>query len=163
MLVEFFFRLRKALVPVSITEFLTLMQALDRRVASQSVDDFYHLSRACLVKDERHYDRFDRAFGAHFEGIEEFFEDLEVEIPLEWLRLEAEKLLSEEEKRQIESLGGWETLMETLRKRLEEQKGRHQGGSKWIGTGGTSAFGAYGYNPEGVVRCKLLIVAKMTR
>ena len=150
MLVEFFFRLRKALVPVSITEFLTLMQALDRRVAAQSVDDFYHLSRACLVKDERHYDRFDRVFGAHFEGIEELFEDLEMEIPLEWLRLEAEKLLSEEEKRQIESLGGWEALMETLRKRLEEQKERHQGGSKWIGTGGTSPFGAYGYNPEGV-------------
>lgn len=150
MLVEFFFRLRKALVPVSITEFLTLMQALDRRVAAQSVDDFYHLSRACLVKDERHYDRFDRAFGAHFEGIEELFEDLEMEIPLEWLRLEAEKLLSEEEKRQIESLGGWEALMETLRRRLEEQKERHQGGSKWIGTGGTSPFGAYGYNPEGV-------------
>ena len=150
MLVEFFFRLRKALVPVSITEFLTLMRALDRRVASQNVDDFYHLSRACLVKDERHYDRFDRAFGAHFEGIEELFEDLEMDIPLEWLRLEAEKLLSEEEKRQIESLGGWEALMETLRKRLEEQKERHQGGSKWIGTGGTSPFGAYGYNPEGV-------------
>ena len=150
MLVEFFFRLRKALVPVSITEFLTLMRALDRRVASQNVDDFYHLSRACLVKDERHYDRFDRAFGAHFEGIEELFEDLEMAIPLEWLRLEAEKLLSEEEKRQIESLGGWEALMETLRKRLEEQKERHQGGSKWIGTGGTSPFGAYGYNPEGV-------------
>ena len=88
--------------------------------------------------------------GAHFEGIEERFEDLEMEIPLEWLRLEAEKLLSEEEKRQIESLGGWEALMETLRKRLEEQKERHQGGSKWIGTGGTSPFGAYGYNPEGV-------------
>ena len=126
------------------------MQALDRRVPSQSVDDFYHLSRACLVKDERHYDRFDRAFGAHFKGVEERFEDLETEIPLEWLRVEAEKLLSEEEKRQIESLGGWEQLMETLRKRLEQQKGRHQGGSKWIGTGGTSPFGAYGYNPEGV-------------
>ena len=150
MLVEFFFLLRKALVPVSITEYLTLMQALDRRVASESVDDFYHLARACLVKDERHYDRFDRAFGAHFKGIEELFEDLEMEIPLEWLRLEAEKLLSEEEKSQIEALGGWEALMETLRKRLEEQKERHQGGSKWIGTGGTSPFGAYGYNPEGV-------------
>ena len=150
MLVEFFFRLRQALVPVSITEFLTLMQALDRRVPSQSVDDFYHLSRACLVKDERHYDRFDRAFGAHFRGIEDLFEDLEMEIPLEWLRLEAEKVLSEEEKRQIESLGGWEQLIETLRKRLEEQKERHQAGSKWIGTGGTSPFGAYGYNPEGV-------------
>lgn len=150
MLVEFFLRLRKALVPVSITEYLTLMQAMDARVASQSVDDFYHLSRACLVKDERHYDRFDRAFGAHFKGIEELFEDPEMAIPLEWLRLEAEKLLSEEEKSQIEALGGWEKLMETLRKRLEEQKERHQGGSKWIGTGGTSPFGAYGYNPEGV-------------
>ena len=129
MLVEFFFRLRKALVPVSITEFLTLMRALDRRVASQNVDDFYHLSRACLVKDERHYDRFDRAFGAHFEGIEELFEDLEMDIPLEWLRLEAEKLLSEEEKRQIESLGGWEALMETLRKRLE---GAKRTSSRWF-------------------------------
>ena len=150
MLVEFFFRLRQALVPVSITEYLTLMQALDRRVASQNIDDFYYLARASLVKDERHYDRFDRAFGAHFKGIEDMFEDLATEIPLEWLRREAEKILTDEEKRQIESLGGWEQLMETLRKRLEEQKERHQGGSKWIGTAGTSPFGAYGYNPEGV-------------
>ena len=103
MLVEFFFRLRQALVPVSITEYLTLMQALDRRVASQNIDDFYYLARASLVKDERHYDRFDRAFGAHFKGIEDMFEDLGTEIPLEWLRREAEKILTDEEKRQIES------------------------------------------------------------
>src|SRR5918998_1830632 len=119
-------------------------------VADYSVDDFYHLSRATLVKDERHLDRFDRVFGEVFKGLEPPEGDPRQEIPAEWLRKLAEKLLTEEERKQIEALGGFDKLMETLRERLKEQKGRHQGGSKWIGTGGTSPFGAYGYNPEGV-------------
>src|SRR5918998_1228146 len=119
-------------------------------VADYSVDDFYHLSRATLVKDERHLDRFDRVFGEVFKGLEPPEGDPRQEIPAEWLRKLAEKLLTEEERKQIEALGGFDKLMETLRERLREQKGRHQGGSKWIGTGGTSPFGAYGYNPEGV-------------
>jgi uncharacterized protein with von Willebrand factor type A (vWA) domain len=142
--------LRSAEIPVSVTEYLTLLDALSRRVAGYSVDDFYYLSRASLVKDERHFDRFDRVFGAHFQGMQELFDDLVGDIPEEWLRLAGMANLSEEEKKQIEALGGWEKLMETLRERLAEQRERHQGGSKWIGTGGTSPFGAYGYNPEGV-------------
>jgi uncharacterized protein with von Willebrand factor type A (vWA) domain len=150
MLVGFFFLLRSAGLPVSVTEFLTLLDALSRRVAGYSVDDFYYLARASLVKDERHFDRFDRVFGAHFWGLQELFDEIVGEIPEEWLRVEGMRHLSEEEKRQIEALGGWEKLMERLRERLAEQSGRHQGGSKWIGTGGTSPFGAYGYNPEGI-------------
>ena len=150
MLIQFFSMLRAAGIPVSITEFLSLMDGLDARVANYSIDDFYYLSRTALVKDERHFDRFDLVFGAHFEGVEAVFADIAGDVPEEWLRRQVELELSEEEKRRIESLGGWEKLMETLRERLEEQKGRHQGGSKWIGTGGTSPFGAYGYNPEGV-------------
>ena len=150
MLANFFFRLRDAQVPVSITEYLTLLGGLEAGVAGYGIDEFYYLARACLVKDERHYDRFDQVFGVHFQGAEEIFEALSGEIPLEWLRKELEKRLSEEEKRQIESLGGWDKLMETLKKRLKEQQERHQGGSKWIGTGGTSPFGAWGYNPEGI-------------
>ena len=150
MLIDFFFTLRSAQVPVSITEFLSLLDGLRQHVAGRSVDDFYYLARAALVKDERHYDRFDLAFGKHFEGLEALFDDVLGEIPLEWLERQAEKMLSEEEKRQIEALGGWDKLMETLKKRLEEQRERHQGGSKWIGTAGTSPFGAWGYNPEGV-------------
>jgi hypothetical protein len=114
------------------------------------VEDFYYLSRATLVKDERHLDRFDRVFGEVFRGAERAEATLPQDIPEEWLRLVSEKLLTKEEMAEIEALGGFEKLMETLRQRLEEQKERHQGGSKWIGTGGTSAFGAYGYNPEGV-------------
>ena len=142
--------LREAGIPVSITEFLALLEALEARVVGLSVDDFYFLARTVLVKDERFYDRFDRVFAAHFKGLEELFETLVAELPEEWLRRTSELFLSEDEKARIEALGGWDALMETLRKRLEEQQGRHQGGSKWIGTGGTSPFGAYGYNPEGV-------------
>src|SRR5438552_2276099 len=126
------------------------MEALARHVTSGSLDEFYYLSRTCLVKDESNYDKFDRVFGAYFKGITSAPEVLLAQIPEEWLRRQAELLLSEEEKRLIESLGSWEQLMETLNKRLEEQKGRHQGGSKWIGTGGTSPYGADGYNPAGV-------------
>ncbi|MCP5420632.1 MAG: VWA domain-containing protein [Gammaproteobacteria bacterium] len=150
MLIDFFNKLREAKIPVSVTEFLSLLNAMDKHVASNSVDDFYYLSRAALVKDERHYDRFDKVFGAYFKGMEELFNEVIGEIPEDWLRKQMELMLTEEEKRQIESMGGWEELMETLRKRLEEQKERHQGGNKWIGTGGTSPFGAYGYNPEGI-------------
>ncbi len=150
MLIEFFLKLKQGALPVSIKEFLVLLEALDKRVISGSIDDFYYLSRACLVKDEANYDKFDRVFGAYFKGITELPEGATALIPEEWLKRLAEKHLTEEEKKLIESLGGWDKLMETLKKRLEEQKGRHQGGNKWIGTAGTSPFGAYGYNPEGV-------------
>ena len=150
MLVDFFFLLRSAGLAVSVTELLSLLDALSRRVARYSVDDFYYLARAALVKDERHFDRFDRVFGAHFAGIQELFDEVVGEIPEEWLRVEGMRYLSEEEKQQIEALGGWDELMERLRERLAEQNARHQGGSKWIGTGGTSPFGAYGYNPQGI-------------
>ncbi len=150
MLTEFFYKLREAQIPVSLTEFLTLLKALEQQVAGFSVDDFYYLSRASLVKDERHYDRFDQVFGTHFKGIEQLFNEVFGEIPEDWLRKQMKLTLSDEEKQRIKSLGGWEKLMETLRRRLEEQQGRHQGGNKWIGTAGRSPFGAYGYNPEGV-------------
>jgi uncharacterized protein with von Willebrand factor type A (vWA) domain len=150
MLIRFFFMLREGGLKVSITEFLTLLELMKRRAAGYSVEEFYYLSRACLVKDEAHYDRFDRVFSAHFKGVQALFETDRAEIPEDWLRRQFERNLSDEEKARIESLGGWEKLMETLRQRLEEQKGRHQGGNKWIGTAGTSPFGAYGYNPEGI-------------
>jgi uncharacterized protein with von Willebrand factor type A (vWA) domain len=150
MLAELFYKLRKAQVPVSITEYLTLLRALEARVARFSVDDFYYLSRAALVKDERFYDRFDIVFGEHFRGQEMLFDEIFGEIPVEWLRKQKELNLTDEEKALIESLGGWEKLMETLRERLEEQRKAHHGGNKMIGTGGTSPFGAYGYNPEGI-------------
>ncbi|WP_376959018.1 VWA domain-containing protein [Azospirillum sp. A26] len=154
MFTSFFFDLRKAGVPVSLTEYLTLMEAMKQGTASFRVEDFYYLSRACLVKDERNLDRFDRVFGAAFKGLtEEMPAGGEVpvtDLPEEWLRKLAERFLTDEEKAQVQALGGWDKLMETLAQRLAEQKGRHQGGSKWIGTAGTSPFGAYGYNPEGV-------------
>ncbi|MDF1794784.1 MAG: VWA domain-containing protein [Thalassobaculaceae bacterium] len=150
MFTRFFSELRDAKLPVSITEYLTLLRAVRDGVAGSSVDDFYYLSRATLVKDERHLDRFDRVFGHVFQGMEALDELFGAEIPDEWLQKLAELNLSDEEKRQIEAMGGWDKLMETLRQRLEEQKGRHQGGSKWVGTAGTSPYGAYGYNPEGV-------------
>src|SRR5690625_1533818 len=153
MLLDFFFALRKGGLKVTVTEFLTLMDGLDQRLAALSVEDFYYLARGCMVKDETQFDRFDRIFGDYMQGVEQAFgsdEDILVEIPEEWLRKQAENLLSEEEKAQIEALGGWDKLMETLKKRLEEQQERHQGGNKWIGTAGTSPFGAYGYNPEGI-------------
>ncbi|ATI03112.1 MULTISPECIES: VWA domain-containing protein [Cycloclasticus] len=152
MFISFFFNLRKAGLPVSITELLSLLSALDKRLASFNIQAFYYLSRTALVKDERYYDRFDQVFAETFDGLEydHALEGVFNQIPEEWLRKQAEKLLSEEEKQKIQSLGGWEELMETLKKRLEEQKEEHHGGNKWIGTGGTSPFGAYGYNPEGV-------------
>ncbi|MDF1829986.1 vWA domain-containing protein [Cycloclasticus pugetii] len=152
MFISFFFSLRKAGLPVSITELLSLLSALDKRLASFNIQAFYYLSRTALVKDERYYDRFDQVFAETFNGLEydHALEDVFNQIPEEWLRKQAEKLLSEEEKQKIQSLGGWEELMKTLKKRLEEQKEEHHGGNKWIGTGGTSPFGAYGYNPEGV-------------
>lgn len=150
MFLTFFTALRDASVPVSLREYLTLIEALDARVVTHSVDDFYFLSRATLVKDERNLDRFDRVFGKVFQGIGDLTDLFEgADIPEEWLRKLAEKYLTDEEKKQIEGLG-WDKLMETLQERLREQKNRHQGGNKWIGTAGTSPFGAYGYNPEGV-------------
>ena len=150
MLVDFFFLLRRAGLKPSITEYLTLLEALDKRLAGYSIEDFYVLARASLIKDEALFDRFDQVFGAHFNGIEQLFEALSAELPEEWLRKQAELWLSGEERARIESLGGWEALMEALAERLKEQSERHQGGNKWIGTAGTSPFGAYGYNPEGV-------------
>jgi uncharacterized protein len=150
MLVRFFFLLRGAGVPVSITELLTLLEALKAGLGDLSAERFYHLARTCLVKDERYYDRYDRAFAAHFKGAEDLFALLQRELPQDWLAKMAEREFTDAEKAEIEALGGWENLMETLRKRLEEQKERHQGGNKWIGTAGTSPFGAYGFNPEGV-------------
>jgi uncharacterized protein with von Willebrand factor type A (vWA) domain len=150
MLISFFFLLREGGLKVSITEFLTLLELLKRRVVQYDIDEFYYLSRACLVKDEALYDRFDRVFSAHFKGIEDLFGPDNAEIPEEWLKKYFERGLTDEEKAQIQALGGWDQLMETLKKRLEEQKERHEGGSKWIGTAGTSPFGAYGYNPEGI-------------
>jgi len=149
MLIEFFLKLKEYGLPVSIKEFLTLIEALAKHVAYCSIDDFYYLARVTLVKDESNYDKFDRAFGAYFKGIVDL-DAVTVVIPEAWLKKLAEKLLTDEEKALIESLGGWDKLMETLKKRLEEQKARHQGGGKWIGTAGTSPFGAYGYNPEGI-------------
>ena len=150
MLVPFFYKLREAGVPVSITEFLTLLEALQARLAHANAEEFYFLARAALVKDERHFDRFDRAFAAYFKAADHTFENLLTRLPEEWLRKLMERTLSEEEKRLIEALGGWQKLMETLQERLKEQQGRHEGGNKWIGTAGTSPFGAHGYNPEGV-------------
>ena len=150
MFAPFIEQLRSAGLPISVTEYLTLMGAMKQGVANYSIEDFYFLSRATLVKDERHLDRFDRVFAAVFRGLEHAPGDPATDIPEEWLRKVAEKNLSPEEMAAIEALGGFDTLMETLRKRLEEQKERHQGGNKWIGTGGTSPFGAYGTNPEGI-------------
>ncbi|MDH4190927.1 MAG: VWA domain-containing protein [Betaproteobacteria bacterium] len=149
MLIEFFYKLKSHKLPVSIKEYLTLLEALEKGVIGPSVDDFYYLSRAALIKDETNFDKFDRAFAEFWQGVESV-PGIESQIPLEWLLKQVELTLSEEEKQQIQALGGWEKLMETLKQRLEEQKERHQGGSKWIGTAGTSPFGAYGYNPEGI-------------
>lgn len=153
MFIPFFIELKKARVPVSLREYLTLLEGVDADLVTYDVEGFYYLARAALVKDERHIDRFDRVFAHVFRGLEGISGESGVEaanIPEEWLRRLAEKHLTEEEKKLVEALGGFDELMETLKKRLEEQRGRHQGGSKWIGTGGTSPFGAYGYNPEGI-------------
>jgi len=159
MLIDFFYTLRSAKLPVSVKEFLMLLQALDAGVVgphSQTqggegawkIDDFYYLSRAVMVKDEKHYDKFDRAFASYFKGVE-MVADFSKDIPLEWLRKTLELDLNPEEKAKIEKMG-WDELMETLKKRFEEQKERHEGGNKWIGTGGTSPFGANGFNPQGI-------------
>ncbi|MGI9363950.1 MAG: VWA domain-containing protein, partial [Rhizobiaceae bacterium] len=152
MFLTFFDHLRAANVPVTLKEYLTLMEALEANCANGNVEDFYYLSRSTLVKDERHIDRFDQVFGHVFKGLEALSAaaDLETEIPEDWLRKMSELYLTEDEKKQIEDLGGWDKIMEELKKRLQEQQGRHQGGNKWIGTGGTSPFGAYGYNPAGI-------------
>ena len=154
MFLPFFLQLKEAKVPVTLREYLTLLEALQQDLVTYDVEAFYYLSRSALVKDERHLDRFDQVFSEVFKGVERVSggpeEITEQVLPEEWLKKLAEKHLSEEDKKMIESLGGWEKLMETLKKRLEEQHKRHQGGSKMIGTAGTSPFGAYGYNPEGV-------------
>ncbi|MBI1188050.1 MAG: VWA domain-containing protein [Alphaproteobacteria bacterium] len=147
---RFFTELRAAKVPVSLKEYLTLVECLDKDVIPPKIDDFYYLARAALVKDERHIDKFDRVFGSVFKGVDYVHETIEGLIPEEWLRALTEKYLTEEEKDQIEERGGWDELMETLKQRLEEQKDRHEGGNKWIGSGGTSPFGNNGYHPEGI-------------
>jgi uncharacterized protein with von Willebrand factor type A (vWA) domain len=150
MFLRLFTELRDAKAPVSLKEYLALMEAMDRGVISRRVDEFYFLARSALIKDEKHYDKFDRVFGHVFKGLETVDDSGVVDIPEEWLQRLAERFFSEEEKAQIQAMGGFEKLMEELKKRLEEQKERHEGGSKWIGTGGTSPFGSGGYNPEGV-------------
>jgi uncharacterized protein with von Willebrand factor type A (vWA) domain len=147
---RFFTELRAAKVPVSLKEYLVLVECLEKDVIPPLVEDFYFLARATLVKDERHIDRFDKVFGSVFKGVEWTADAVDAMIPEEWLRALTEKYLSEDEKKQIEALGGWDKLMETLAERLKEQKERHEGGNKWIGSGGTSPFGNNGYNPEGV-------------
>jgi uncharacterized protein with von Willebrand factor type A (vWA) domain len=150
MLVGFFHELKSAGIPVTLREYLTLREAMEADLAGRRVEDFYYLSRAALVKDERNLDKFDRVFGHVFKGLDLLSEAIEAEIPAEWLKKLTDRFFTEEEKKQIEAMGGLDKLIETLKKRLAEQKGRHQGGNKWIGTGGTSPFGAYGYNPEGI-------------
>ena len=150
MLIKFFFMLRSGGLNTSITELLHLLEAMQYGIAKFSVENFYYLSRSILVKDESLFDRFDQIFTAHFSGIEKIINELFKDVPEEWLRKQAQLMLTEEERAQIESMGGFEKLIETLKKRFEEQKDRHQGGSKWIGTAGTSPYGAYGYNPEGI-------------
>jgi uncharacterized protein len=150
MFVAFFHELKTAGVPVTLREYLTLMEAMEQDLAGRRVEDFYYLARTALVKDERNLDKFDRVFGHVFKGLELMSEALTPEIPAEWLKKLAEKYLTEEERKEIEAVGGLDKLLELLRQRMREQKGRHQGGKKWIGTAGTSPFGAYGYNPEGV-------------
>ncbi|MEQ9464973.1 MAG: VWA domain-containing protein [Haliea sp.] len=150
MLVNFFHGLRDAGVPVTTRELLDLLAGLEQHVAFGSIDDFYYFSRTCMVKDEKYFDRFDRAFGLHFKDLEALDDVIEAMIPDDWLRAEFMKQLSEEDRARIESLGGLEKLIEEFKKRLEEQKKRHQGGNKWIGTGGTSPFGQQGYHPEGI-------------
>ena len=151
MFLNFFNELRAAKIPVTLKEYLVLLEAMDKQVIDMEVEDFYYLSRTALVKDERNLDKFDKIFGSTFKGLDGMADALEAtEFPEEWLRKMTEKFLTPEEMAEIEALGGFEKLMETLKQRMEEQKKRHEGGNKWIGTGGTSPFGANGYNPEGV-------------
>ncbi len=148
MLIDFFLHLKARKLPVSTKEFLTLLEAIQAGLAGHSRDDFYFLARSSLVKDESHFDRFDQAFGEYFKGIESI-PGLEVDLPEEWLKAMMQKHLTPEEKAKLEKLG-WDKLMEEFKNRLKEQKGRHQGGSKWVGSGGTSPFGNSGYHPEGI-------------
>ena len=150
MLVRFFLLLKNAGVPVSLPELLTLLEALSVGLGEVSAERFYYLARTCLVKDERHYDRFDLAFAVHFKGAEDVFAQLSRELPADWLEKILVRDLTDAEKAQIGAMGGWDKLMEALKQRLDEQRERHQGGNRWIGTAGTSPFGAYGYNPQGV-------------
>jgi uncharacterized protein with von Willebrand factor type A (vWA) domain len=149
MLIDFFYTLRAAQLPVSVKEYLTLVEALRDRVIGPSLDDFYFLARLTLIKDERYFDKFDQAFGAYFRGVQQLPGEA-FEVPLDWLEQRLRRDLTPEEKAQIEAMGGLDKLMERLKERFDEQKERHEGGSKWIGTGGTSPFGNGGYNPEGV-------------
>jgi uncharacterized protein len=149
MLINFFFHLKTAKVPVSIKEFLMLLEGMQKKVINNSVDEFYVLARATLVKDERNFDKFDRAFGSYFKGIENI-KGIDIDVPLDWLKRQFQREFTAEEKAAIEAMGGIDKLMERLKELLEEQKGRHEGGSKWLGTNGTSPFGNGGYNPEGV-------------
>ena len=150
MLINFFMTLRQERLPVSFTELFVLLECLKQNIAFGDIDEFYHVARLCLVKDEKHFDKFDRAFSKYFEQLD-LIDDLSLyQIPEQWLKKQFENSLSDEEKAQIESMGGLEKLLEAFRERMEEQEKRHQGGNKWIGTGGTSPFGAYGYNPEGI-------------
>ncbi len=150
MLIPFFYLLRDGGLKTSITELLTLLEAMQRGLAGQSIDEFYYLARSSLVKDESDLDRFDRIFGVYFKGAEDSLVDLMQDVPEDWLRHRAELELSDEERARIEAMGGFEALMQALKERLEEQEERHEGGNRWIGTAGTSPFGAYGYNPEGI-------------
>src|SRR6201986_1652376 len=150
MFASFFHELKAAGLPVTLREYLTLMEAMEKDLAGRRVESFYYLSRAALVKDERNLDKFDRVVGHVFKGLDLVEEALAAEIPAEWLKKRTEKYLTEEEKKQIEAMGGLDKLLETLKQRLAEQKKRHQGGKKWIGTEGTSPFGNAGYNPEGI-------------
>jgi len=150
MLLGLFNEMRAAKVPVSVRELLDLIRALKHHVVFADMDEFYYLARTVMVKDERHFDKFDRAFGAYFNGLQNLDQLLEALIPEDWLRKEFEKMLTDEEREKIKSLGGLDKLIEEFKKRLEEQKERHEGGNKWIGTGGTSPFGSGGYNPEGI-------------
>ncbi len=150
MLLGLFNEMRAAKVPVSVRELLDLIRALKHHVVFADMDEFYYLARTVMVKDERHFDKFDRAFGAYFNGLQNLDQLLEALIPEDWLRKEFEKMLTDEEREKIKSLGGLDKLIEEFKKRIEEQKERHEGGNKWIGTGGTSPFGSGGYNPEGI-------------
>ena len=149
MLIDFFYTLRAAKLPVSVKEYLTLLEALKESVIAPSLDEFYYLARMTLVKDEQYFDKFDQAFGAYFNGVAQKA-DLAMDVPLDWLKKKLQRDLSAEEKAQIEKMGGLDKLMERLKELLDEQKGRHEGGNKWIGTGGASPYGNGGFNPEGV-------------
>jgi len=150
MFVDLFYALRKSGVPVSVTELITLNSALDAGLSKCSIDQFYQLCRTTLIKDERHYDRFDTVFAAYMNGVDTVMEAIFAEIPSDWLQRSNELDLSEEDRQEVESMGGWDALMEAFKERLQEQRERHEGGNKWIGTAGTSPFGAFGENPEGI-------------